>query len=192
MLAVGSQKSRRFPSLPPDEYVGIVIRRHPVSLVIPTLLAIATLALAILFSSKTLSPDKPRLEFSWVVFAVFFIRFVWKTLNWSMEYYIITSYRVLHATGILQRKVESISLYKVINIRARRPLLGRFFGYGHIVLESLRPDLPYWRLDYVPYVEQLWLELVDLAFPGLDMFEQGKSGVISWVWKPDEIDPGDD
>jgi hypothetical protein len=192
MLALGSPKSRRFPSLPPDEYVVVVIRRHPACLVAPTLLAIGTLGAAILFSSNALPPDQPRLEFSWIVFAVFFIRFLWKTINWSMEYYIVTSYRVLHSAGILKRKIESISLYKVIDIRTRRPLLGRLLGYGHIVLESLRPDLPYWRLDCVPYIDQLWLELVNIAFPGLDMYQQGKAGVISWIWKSDETDSEDD
>lgn len=156
----------RFPSSPAGELQVVTLRRHPAVLAGSTVMAVGSLAVAAVFTIATsLRHDSSRLEFLWVVFAVFLIRFAWKTVCWFSEYLLITSSRVQQSYGILWQKCESVSLAKVTDVRLRRSILGRFLGYGYLTCESPALNGRLFRVDFCPYPEQIFLELFGLMFP---------------------------
>lgn len=154
---------RRPPFPPPDEKLIILIRRHPAVLFGSILLVLGSFGAAL--SVTELLKGSGWIRFTWVAFAVVCVRFVWRANYWHDEYFVVTQKRMLRYSGVMRRKVESLPLAKVFDVRLRRSGFGRLIGYGHLVLESIYSNSLIWRFDYCPYPEQLWLELWNSTFP---------------------------
>jgi hypothetical protein len=84
---------------------------------------------------------------------------------WPVTYFVITSDRVLIISGLLTRTVTSISLDEVQGLTFRRTVLGRMLGYGSLDAISARRR-PFRMARYLPYPEQLYLEITSLLSPG--------------------------
>jgi len=50
----------------------------------------------------------------------------------------------------------------------RQSFLGRILGYGTFILESAGQDQALSNVDFIPYPEQLYLEVCELLFPNQD------------------------
>jgi Bacterial PH domain len=55
-------------------------------------------------------------------------------------------------------------LAKVTDMSFQRSAMGRIFGYGEFILESAGQDQALNKIDYLPYPEQLYLEVCGLIF----------------------------
>jgi uncharacterized membrane protein YdbT with pleckstrin-like domain len=53
-------------------------------------------------------------------------------MRWNNEIYIVTTRRVIHASGVLNKKVMDSSLSKINDLILEQSLLGRIFNYGTI------------------------------------------------------------
>ena len=72
------------------------------------------------------------------------------------------------ATGIITRKVNMMPLAKVTDMTFQRSPMGRLLGYGEFILESAGQDQALTNVDYLPYPEQLYLEVCGLIFKDKD------------------------
>jgi hypothetical protein len=61
-----------------------------------------------------------------------------------------------------------IPLTKVNDMSFQRSTLGRILGYGQFIVESAAQDQALKIVDYLPYPEQLYLEVCGLIFKGKD------------------------
>lgn len=101
----------------------------------------------------------------WWLWLLVLVWFVWKVAEWSVDYFVITSARLLGTNGLITRQVNMMPLGKVTDMRFERTLLGRLLGYGTFVMESAGQDQALSKIDFIPYPEQLYLEVVGLIFP---------------------------
>ena len=70
----------------------------------------------------------------------------------------------LLATGVWSKSVAMLPLTKVTDMRFERSARGRVFGYGKFVVESAGQEQALREVDYLPYPEQLYLEVCGLIF----------------------------
>lgn len=147
----------------PHENQVITIRRHPAVLLGPVTLVLGSLILAGVLSNTISEPT--TLAIIWWIWLLGLVWFVWRVAQWSVEYFVITSARLLLTTGLITRQVNMMPLGKVTDMRFERSLLGRIIGYGSFVMESAGQDQALSKIKYVPYPEQLYLEVVGLIFP---------------------------
>jgi uncharacterized membrane protein YdbT with pleckstrin-like domain len=159
--------ARLFPRLVDSEAGNIItVRQHPAILLAPVMLVVSGLAVAIISTVTGVLQNWVSLEFIWVAWTVLLVRLSWITLEWSIQYIAIAaSYEVVVYSGLVRRKVKAMSLTKVVRLTLYRSIPGRFFGYGELQFESLSQDQPFWSLYYVPYPEQLFLELYGVICP---------------------------
>lgn len=149
----------------PHEHQVITVRSHPgvllgaIVLVVGGLVAAVALSIFSDFSSSAL-------EIIWLVWGLLLLRLAWKTWAWSEDYFVVTSDRMLVISGVLARDLAMIPLALVAGVRLRRPMMGRIIGYGQLIVESAVPDQALRRLNFLPYPEQLYLEIIALIFPG--------------------------
>jgi len=61
-----------------------------------------------------------------------FIKMVWDIIVWSSRKYVITSRRVIHVSGVVNKNVVDSSLEKVNDVRMTQSFFGRIFGFGDI------------------------------------------------------------
>lgn len=151
----------------PHEHQVITIRRHPAVLMGPVALVLGTLILAGILSN-TLASTSAALAAVWWLWLLVLVWFVWRIAEWSVEYFVITSARLLFTTGLITRQVNMMPLAKVTDMRFERSLLGRLIGYGEFIMESAGQDQALSKITFVPYPEQLYLEVVGLIFPNKD------------------------
>ncbi|MEU8267918.1 PH domain-containing protein [Sphaerisporangium sp. NPDC049002] len=153
----------------PQEHQVIMVRRHPAVLLRPVAEVFGGLVLAGLLS-KWLGANQgsQALVIVWWAWLLLLIRFVWKVAEWSVDYFVVTSKRMLLTTGLITRRVAMMPLGKVTDMSFQRSLLGRMLGYGEFVLESAGQDQALSTVPYIPYPETLYLEVCQMLFPSSD------------------------
>jgi hypothetical protein len=148
----------------PHETQVIMVRRHPAVLMIPVAMVLGGLIIAGLLSN-TIAGETAAANWIWWLWLALLAWFVWKVAEWSVDYFVITNQRMLLTTGLITRKVAMMPLAKVTDMSFERPLQGRMLGYGTFVLESAGQDQALRTVDYLPYPEQLYLEVCEMIFP---------------------------
>jgi uncharacterized membrane protein YdbT with pleckstrin-like domain len=148
----------------PHERQVITVHQHPAILIRPIFEVLIGLAIAGWLSNSVAHGNGTVILVIWIVWGLVFLRLVWKVFEWGETYFVVTSQRFLLATGILTRKVNMMPLAKVTDMSFQRSALGRVFGYGEFILESAGQDQALTNVDYLPYPEQLYLEVCGLIF----------------------------
>ena len=148
----------------PHERQVITVHQHPAILIRPIFEVLIGLAIAGWLSNSVAHGNGTVILVIWVVWGIVFLRLVVKVFEWGETYFVVTSQRFLLATGILTRKVNMMPLAKVTDMSFQRSALGRVLGYGEFILESAGQDQALTNVDYLPYPEQLYLEVCGLIF----------------------------
>jgi uncharacterized membrane protein YdbT with pleckstrin-like domain len=136
---------------------------HPAVLIGPSALTLGGLLVAGVLSATYLHGLIS--EIIWIGWGLLFLWLVWKVLNWSVRYFVVTSERLVLATGFLTRKVNMMPLTKVTDMSFQRSLSGRLFGYGEFIVESAGLDQALRKVRFIPYPEQLYLLICGMLFP---------------------------
>jgi uncharacterized membrane protein YdbT with pleckstrin-like domain len=151
------------------EHQVITVRMHPAVLVSPVAIALAGLIAAVVLNGTILKAQHFLMMLVWVGWLILFLRALWLAATWSIEYFVVTSQRMILTSGLLTRKVAMMPLNKVTDMSFQRSLGGRLFGYGEFILESAGQDQALRNIPFIPYPEQLYLEVCDLLFPSKDV-----------------------
>jgi uncharacterized membrane protein YdbT with pleckstrin-like domain len=150
----------------PHEHQVITVRKHPAVLIKPIIVILVGLAIAAVVSTTVARHNAGVIGFVWIAWGVLLLWLIYKVVEWSINYFIVTSRRMLLATGVFTRKVAMMPLVKVTDMSFQRDALGRLLGYGQFILESAGQDQALRVVDHLPYPEQLYLEVCGLIFPG--------------------------
>jgi uncharacterized membrane protein YdbT with pleckstrin-like domain len=153
-----------YKHLLPHERQVITVRFHPAVLIKPVALTLAGLALAGLLSTTVARHNGTAMLVIWLIWLVLVLWLLVKIWNWLEDYFVVTSQRLLLATGIFTRTVNMMPLSKVTDMSFKRSTMGRILGYGEFVVESAGQDQALRRVDHLPYPEQLYLEVCGLIF----------------------------
>jgi uncharacterized membrane protein YdbT with pleckstrin-like domain len=149
----------------PREVQIATVRRHPAILIVPTVQAVGGLLVAAVLSATVLHGNKILLYIVWLAWVALLLRMIWFAVNWAVDYFVVTSERMLLTSGLFSRKVAMMPLTKVTDMSFRRSFAGRLFGYGEFIVESAGQDQAFRVVDYIPYPEQLYLLVCGRLFP---------------------------
>jgi uncharacterized membrane protein YdbT with pleckstrin-like domain len=158
----------------PNEQQVIHTRRHPAVLIGPSILTLAGLLAAALLSAMVLHGYGALVTVVWLAWVVLFAWMIWKVINWAVDYFVVTSHRILLTSGVLTRKVAMMPLTKVTDMSFQRTFAGRLLGFGEFIVESAGQDQALRTIDHIPYPEQLYLEVCGMLFGSSD--DQGGGG----------------
>jgi uncharacterized membrane protein YdbT with pleckstrin-like domain len=148
----------------PHERRVITVRFHPAVLIRPVVETLGGLALAGLISTLIPHLSSTVLLVVWLAWLLLLIRLLFKVYAWLEDYFVVTSERLLLATGVVTKRVNMMPLSKVTDMRFERSARGRLFGYGTFVIESAGQDQALRKVDHLPYPEQLYIEVCGLIF----------------------------
>jgi hypothetical protein len=146
----------------PHELQVINVHRHPAVLVGPVGVAVAGLVAAVVSSSIS-AFSSAALLIIWLGWGLLLLYAIGRMLGWFGEYFVVTSQRMVLITGFLTRDLISIPNVYIASMRFRRSFMGRVLGYGQFILEADR-TLPVRMINYLPYPEQLYLEVTGLVY----------------------------
>ncbi|MFC9977224.1 PH domain-containing protein [Spirillospora sp. NPDC127200] len=140
----------------------IAVRRHPAVLLLPVAVVVAGLILC------GLAATVAGTAWIWWLWLLTLGYLAWKLLAWSLEFFLVTEHRVMVVHGVLNRTVAMMPLAKVTDIALERSALGRILGYGEFVMESAGQKQALRNVNYMPYPEQLYLEVSSVIFGAED------------------------
>jgi membrane protein YdbS with pleckstrin-like domain len=149
----------------PREKQHITVRKHPAVLIAPCAEAVIGLLVAVLLTATVLRGNTALSLVVWLLWIVLLLRLIWKAVNWGVDFFVVTSKRMLLTSGLLNRKVAMMPLTRVTDMSFRRNFAGRVLGYGEFIVESAGQDQAFRIVDHIPYPEQLYLAVCDLLFP---------------------------
>jgi len=152
----------------PHERQVISVHQHPAVLIGPIFWVLLGLAIAGWLSNSVAHGNTTVILIIWILWAILLLRLAWKVLEWSLTYFVITSQRLLLAQGFLIRRVDMMPLAKVTDMSFNRSARGQILGFGEFVVESAGQDQALRHIEYLPYPEQLYLEVCGLIFKDKD------------------------
>jgi hypothetical protein len=82
-------------------------------------------------------------------------------LAWYFNRFVLTNKRMLLVGGMLQRRVSSMALLRITDLRFEQSPSGRLFGYGDFVLEGARRFSRMRRVADLPRPNELYLRFVE-------------------------------
>jgi uncharacterized membrane protein YdbT with pleckstrin-like domain len=147
----------------PRERQVATVRQHPAVLIAPSFQALGGLLVAGVLSATVVHGVLGAIM--WLAWLLLFLRLVWKTMNWAVDYFVVTSERLLLTRGFLTRRVNMMPLTKVTDMSFKRTFPGRLLGYGEFIVESAGQDQALRNVEYIPYPEQLYLLICEILFP---------------------------
>jgi uncharacterized membrane protein YdbT with pleckstrin-like domain len=150
--------------LPNEDHVATV-RRHPAVLIVPTAQAVIGLLAAFALTATLLRGRGVLIWIVWGLWGLVMLRLVWEIINWAVDYFVITSKRILLTSGVFTRSVAMMPLTKVTDMSFRRSFAGRLLGYGEFVVESAGQDQALRTIDHIPYPEELYQRVCEKIFP---------------------------
>jgi membrane protein YdbS with pleckstrin-like domain len=149
----------------PHEHQVITVRKHPAVLIGPIAILLAGVLIAVVLSTTLLRHSHQGILIVVLVVVCLFLYLGYRTWEWAEDYFVVTSDRMLQASGVFTRKIAMMPLVKVTDMSFQRSTLGRLLGFGEFILESAGQDQALRNIDHVPYPEQLYLEICALIFP---------------------------
>jgi len=152
----------------PHERQVISVHQHPAVLIRPIFEVLIGLAIAGWLSNSVAHGNSTFILVIWILWAILLLRLVWKILEWSLTYFVITSQRLLLTQGFLLRRVDMMPLAKVTDMSFNRSPTGQLLGFGEFVVESAGQDQALRNINHLPYPEQLYLEVCGLIFKDTD------------------------
>jgi uncharacterized membrane protein YdbT with pleckstrin-like domain len=148
----------------PHERQVISVHEHPAVLIGPIALVLLGLAIAGFLSNTVTHGNSTAILIIWGAWVLLLIWFAFKIWDWSVNYFVVTSHRLILAKGFVVRKIGMLPLTKVTDMSFQRTTIGRILGYGEFIVESAGQDQALRNVKFIPYPEQLYLEVCGLIF----------------------------
>lgn len=149
----------------PHERQVISVHEHPAVLIGPIALVLLGLAIAGFVSNSGVTQgNSTAILIIWGLWVLLLLWLGVKIWDWAVNYFVVTSHRLILAQGVIVRKVGMLPLSKVTDMSFQRSTIGRILGYGEFIVESAGQDQALRNVKFIPYPEQLYLEVCGLIF----------------------------
>ncbi len=147
----------------PREKIFVTVRQHPALLLPPLASAVGVLLTAIAVSGIPHVAQSVRIAI-WILTLAFAVRFAVTLFDWFIRLIVVTDQRFMLIAGLATTTVQTISFPNLADMTFQRAPAGRIFGFGTFTIESAGNT--HAVINYVPYPEQIYLEIFGALFPG--------------------------
>src|SRR5262249_15454315 len=104
------------------------------------------------------------LSLIWAACVIIFVWLIVRVIAWSQSYFVVTGARMIFITGPVARKVITLPTAEINDLSYERSGLGLMFGYGRFSVDWAAEDHEISKINYIPYPEQLYLEICGLLY----------------------------
>lgn len=97
-----------------------------------------------------------RILGSWILITMTVLWLLIKAINLKMIYYEISVDRIEWCRGILDRKVDNIDMFRVVDLKLRRNIIDCLFGIGKVVLITNDKSDPEFTFEKIRHSRDLY------------------------------------
>ena len=148
----------------PHEHQVVSVHQHPAVLIGRISVVLVAFVIAVWLSISVAPDNGTALLIIWFLWGLLLVWLAVKVVDWSLNYFVVTSQRLLLAQGFIVRKVNMMPLAKVTDMSFQRTAMGQILGYGEFIVESAGQDQALRNVRFLPHPEQLYLEVCGLIF----------------------------
>jgi hypothetical protein len=143
----------------PHEREVISVRQHPAR-IIPSLVRATGGLLAAIVINPVVKGSGALEVVIWLLVTILIAQLALTVFDWLSRYLVVTSSRLFIICGFLAPNITwSAPLERIQDIRLTRSGGDRLYGSGTLVMDS-----EHLAIDYVPYPEQVYVEILGLLF----------------------------
>ena len=119
--------------LRPGEEAVLEIRRHPIRIAWPVVVALFTGGALL---ASTLAPQRAVLAAAGVAFAAAALWALWRYADWRLDLWVVTTSRVIDESGVLAVRMVDSPLETINNVTCEQTLFGRMLGFGKVTIQT--------------------------------------------------------
>jgi hypothetical protein len=150
----------------PHERYHIALRQHPAVLGGPLLVAVGGF-LGVVVTDQLLPPDSYYLAVTiWAIWLAILLWLSIRIAGWMGSYLVLSSLRLFVVSGAFVKTVQYLPLSTISDVSFSRSPAGRFLDYGKFIVEIGGADRVLVPFDYVPYPEEVSVEIRAIIFSG--------------------------
>jgi hypothetical protein len=123
------------------------------------------IALILLTAFPAVAFSQGRPDIIWGTYLFPPLYFLHRLAAWPVTYLAVTDKRILVIGGLASRTAAAMSLDKATGLTLQRTALGRLLGYGTLIVASPSRRQAVVKVRYLPYPEQLYLEIAAKIWP---------------------------
>lgn len=109
------------------EEILLVTHHSWIKLIIPVLVALIGITASIFIGF---------LEWGWIAALAGLIYAVIAYWDWSCDIWVVTNFRVIDETGLINHYAKESPLEKINNVSYDQTIWGRIFNYGHVTIQT--------------------------------------------------------
>jgi hypothetical protein len=148
----------------PHEKQVIAVHKHPAVFAVHCSILAAACAAASLLTIIA-SSGELVLGIAWGICFSIFLWLVIRVVTWSDSYFAVTSARMIFITGLVVRKAITVPIQEIHDLSFHRSWPGRLLGYGIFIADQATYSYRIPSMNYMPYPEQLYLDVCGVLFP---------------------------
>jgi hypothetical protein len=152
------------PFLLPMEKAVIVVHRHPASLTPQACLPVADVTAFALCAAGVIPGGAAALAVLGIIFPLSCYFLYRGVLAWSQAYFVVTRSRIILLNWQRKQRLAFIPIAEAGEMSYIRTLPGQIIGYCTFALKMSGPSARARKVKYIPYPEQLYLEVTGLTF----------------------------
>jgi hypothetical protein len=157
----------KMPWLSENETVYLLSRQHGIVLIQRLLLPIILMSLALIVLGTAYMNSTAGLSAFWLtmglgLITVFGLWALWRYIDWSNDYYIITNRRVVwleKVIGFYDSRQEAM-LENLLSVNTQTGLVGRTFGFGDVIVRTFTGEIMFDSINdplhAAAMVEEYW------------------------------------
>jgi len=138
----------KFPWLSENETVYLLSRQHGIVLIQRLLLPVFLMSMTLIVLGAAYMNSTAGLSAFWLVIGlglitVFGLWALWRYIDWSNDYYIITNRRVVwleKVVGFYDSRQEA-ALENLLSVNTQTGLVGRTFGFGDVIVRTFTGEI---------------------------------------------------
>lgn len=159
------------PPLPGDKYLlrhehtVVSLRQHP-AMLLPSLSAALGALTAAVAVNGIAQVAKPVVIIVWILAIFLLARSGWAVVGWYRRFILVTNYRFILISRSFQSSIMAMPLNRLSEMSFHRSLAGNMLGYGTYTVDAEGKTFPV--IDYVPFSEQLYGDVMNLAFSDIE------------------------
>lgn len=111
-----------------DENILLVTHRSWLQLIVPALLLVIGIAASVLIGFVQ--------YWGWIAALAGALYFLFAWWNWKVDIWVVTNFRVIDETGLLNHYAKESPLEKINNVSYDQNIWGRIFNYGHVEIQT--------------------------------------------------------
>jgi hypothetical protein len=143
----------------PNEHLLRTAHQHWALLIAPLTAALGGVLAATVAS--TIPHDAKSVPLIvWILAGFLIVRLIFIVANWSAQYVVLTTQRLMLVSGLFNPKITTIALNELKDLTLERSFGGNILGYGAFTIES--GGRIHTVIDYVKFPEELYLDLFDM------------------------------